>query len=145
MTGIDDDPDIGAARADLVERRADLIVDDAVLDGFSRAVVAAGVERQYHLVEVAALRVLAVVTDRLLGAMAGIIDQHQVAGRRTLAERGERAENGRPGRIAAALGKLRPRRQSVGQHRDVGEATLLNARHISVTSFGGPFNGVMSL
>ena len=138
VAGIDDHPDIGAARPDLVERHADLVVDDAVLDGFGGAVVAAGIDRQHHLIEIAALRVLVGAAHRLLGAVAGEVDQHEIAGLGALAERREGIEDVGPGRLAGARRKLRPGGQPVGQHRHVGKAALAQCPPHQRDVVGGP-------
>jgi hypothetical protein len=110
-----------------VEGDPDLVIDNAVADGLGGLVIGAGVNRQHHLIQVAALGVLPLIDDRLLGTVAGEIDQHEITRTRVLGKLCERFQNGGAGRIAFARGKTRADGETIGEHSHVlaREAALL--------------------
>jgi hypothetical protein len=129
MTTVEDGPDKGAVRADLAQRRAELVIGDRILDRFGGARPLADVEWQDRRAQPVRLAVRIVGIVRLLRTVSGKRDKDKIVATNLVGECIERLHDPRPSRLLRARHAIRENanvvrteplsRQHITQQRDV--------------------------
>ncbi len=122
MAGVDHHPDAGALGADGGHGAAEFMVNHRVPDRADGVLPRTDVDRQEDFLQPIRFGdgMGGGVDRRLLRAMAGEVDDNEIAGMRLVGQLGQRRENRGAGRHAVCALRRACLFQAIGQHGDVG-------------------------